>query len=452
MKAERIPVAILGAGIAGLSIACEFSEKNKALTIVEKSPFVGGIARSVERAGFVFDLGGHRIYSDKKWIIDKLRYMLDGDLQLIKRRSRIRLGDKFIDYPPKPLAVVSSFGLREGTKILTSYLSSAAKRRIDSHNGESFEEWAVSRFGTKMYGIFFKPYTEKICGLPCSEVSVDWGVKRVGVESLLQAFRKAVFQGNGSSKTYASYFYYPRGGIGTLSNRMADRISQGDNKILLGWEVKEVRWGNNRIESMLITNANKRVELVADQYISTIPINHLITLMRPELPAQIQKAASNLKYRSLICILLIVDKEKITNDHWLYFPDEDVSFTRVHEPRNWSEELVQEGKTSLCVEILCNQGDEIWQTPDEHITDKVIADLSRLELLDSTEVKDSFIERIPYAYPLLELGYRNHIAELSDYLSKMENLHLTGRTGMFKYWGIDDVIEEAVFKANQILC
>ncbi|HEY49372.1 MAG TPA: NAD(P)-binding protein [Dehalococcoidia bacterium] len=451
MKADRRSVAILGAGIAGLSIACELSENGRVLTVVEKSPFVGGIARSVEKDGFIFDLGGHRIYSDKKWVIEKVKNILGGDLDLVSRKSRIRLGERFIDYPPKPLSVLSSFGLWEGTNILASYISSAVKTKVNAQKGDSFEQWVVSRFGTKMYEIFFKPYTEKVCGLPCSEISADWGVKRVGVESLLQAFRKALFQANGLSRTYAAQFYYPRKGIGTIAATMADKVNKGDNRILLGWEVKEVRWQQKAIESLLIANGDKQEELVADRFISTIPLTLLVSLMRPALPPDILEAALKLQYRALVCILLIVDKERITDDHWIYFPDKDIVFARAHEPRNWSEELVRDGRTSLCVEILCSKDDQTWLATDEIITEKVVADLSNLGILNSDEVMGSFVERIPYAYPLLKLGYQDHLAELMGCFSQIENLHLIGRTGTFKYWGMDDVIEEAVLAANKML-
>jgi len=452
MNPEKRTVAILGAGIAGLSIACELSESGNSLTIVEKSPCVGGIARSVKRDGYIFDLGGHRICSDKQWIIDRMRQILEDDLQLVKRKSRIRLGDKFIDYPPRPLSIPFVFGLREGSMILSSYVLSALKSKLNPQKGDSFEQWITGRFGTKMYEIFFKPYTEKVCGLPCSDISVDWGTRRVGVESLFQAVKKAVFTQVGTTKTYATHFYYPQSGIGTLSDRMADTVSKNNSRIMLGWEVKEVRWTNGTINSLLIEKGDEQAVIEADRFISTIPLTRLVSLMKPELPAHIREAVANLEYRALVCIMLVVDRERITDDHWIYFPDTDVIFTRVHEPKNWSHKLARDGRTSLCVEIMCNQDDGIWQAPDEQIIEKSVADLSRLGFLSRDDIADSFVERVPYAYPLLRLGYQEHLAEVMGYLSQIGNLHLSGRTGAFKYWGMDDVIEEAVLKTKQILC
>jgi len=202
---------------------------------------------------------------------------------------------------------------------------------------------------------------------------------------------------------------------------------------------------------VLIYDENRQVELVADQFISTIPITLFVSLMRPRIPPAVLEAAANLKYRSLVCILLTVDRKSITEDNWIYFPDEGVIFTRVHEPRNWSEELVKDGKTSLCVEILCNQGNQTWRAPDELLVGRVIADLGRLQILQEDEVIDASVERVPNAYPLLKLGYRDHLAKLLDYLSQFENLHLLGRTGMFKYWTMDQVIEEGMLKARDLM-
>jgi len=448
---QQDPIVVLGAGLAGLSTAYELSENGRAVTVVEKTPFVGGLARSVQRNGFIFDLGGHRIYSDKKWIIEKLSQILGDELQVVQRKSRIRLGEKFINYPPKPSSVISSFGFYEGMKILNSYMLSTTRFKITPQNEHSFEQWAVNRFGSRMYEAFLKPYTEKVCGLPCSEMSAEWGVERVGIQSLLEAIKRAVFKQKGSPRTFASQFYYPEDGISTVAAKMADKIGQRKNKLMLGWEVQEVRWKQETIKSLLIGNASEEAELMAEHFVSTIPVTLLVSLMRPKAPSSVLEAAENLKYRALVCIMLIVDRESITDDNWIYFPDKDVMFIRAHEPRNWSEKLVQKGKTSLCVEITCNQDDQIWQAADDQLIERAVANLSRLQILRADEVTDSFVERVPYAYPLLRLGYQDHLAKLLGYLSQFKNLHLLGRTGMFQYWSMDQVIEEGVLKAKELL-
>ena len=451
MKVERTPIAIFGAGLAGLSIASELSENGRAVSIVEKNPYVGGLARSAEITGFLFDLGGHGLHSDKSSIIKKVEHILDDELHVVRRKSRILLNGNYFDYPLKAISAISSFGFAEGMKILTSYMLSAAKLKHASQNEGSFEHWAISHFGSRMYEIFFKPYTEKVCGLPCSEMSAEWGIERVGIQNLFEAVRKAVFKLRNSPRTYASQFYYPKKGIGTIATKMAERIIKGNSKILLGWEVEEVRWNRGAIKSVLIYDGNRQVELVADQFISTIPITLFVSLMRPRIPPAVLEAAANLKYRALVCILLTVDRKSITEDNWIYFPDEGVIFTRVHEPRNWSEELVKDGKTSLCVEILCNQDNQIWRAPDELLVGRVIADLGRLRILQEDEVIGASVERVPNAYPLLKLGYRDHLAKLLDYLSQFKNLHLLGRTGMFKYWSMDQVIQEGMLKARDLM-
>ncbi|MBN2186604.1 MAG: FAD-dependent oxidoreductase [Dehalococcoidia bacterium] len=451
MKIKQNPIVVLGAGLGGLTVASELAENGRALTIVESNPCVGGLARSVGKNGFTFDLGGHRLYSNKKWVISKVEDILGHELRLVRRKSRILLAGKYWDYPPRPLSAIPSLGFREGMKILTSYVSSAARLNHASQNNASFEHWAVSRFGSRMYESFFRPYTEKACGLPCSEISAEWGMGRVGIRNLLEAARKAVLKRGNLPRTYASQFYYPEKGIGTIATKMAQRITQGNGRILLGCEVEEVRWDQEAIESVLINNGSSRVELAADQFISTIPITSLVSLMRPGITPAVLEAAANLKYRALVCILLIVNAESVTNDSWIYFPDKDIIFARVHEPKNWSEKLVEKGKTSLCVEILCDQDDGIWRATNELLTEKVISLLSRLQILNEDKVTFSFVERIPNAYPVFKLGHQNHLAKLLDYLSRFKNLHLLGRTGMFKYWSMDQVIEEGVLKAQDLM-
>ena len=451
MNTERTPVAILGAGLAGLSIASELSENGRPVTVVERNPCVGGLARSVKIGDFIFDLGGHRLYTGQEWIVKKIQDMLGDELQMVTRKSRILLGGKWFDYPPKPFSAIPSFGFGEGMKILSSYMLSAAKLKRAPQNEDCFERWATRRFGSRMYEVFFRPYTEKACGLPCSEMSADWGVGRVGIQNLLEAVGKAVLRPRDSPRTYATQFYYPKRGIGTIATNLAQRVIQGDSKILLGWEVEEVRWNQGAIKSVLIDNGSSQLELTADQFVSTVPITLFVSLMRPRIPPGILEAAANLRYRALVCILLTVDRKSITDDNWIYFPDRDIIFARIHEPRNWSQQLVEEGKTSLCAEILCNQDDQVWRTTDELLIKRVITDLSSLQILREDEITGSFVERIPNAYPVLQLGYQNHLNKLLDYVSQFKNLHLLGRTGMFKYWTMDQVMEEGMLKARELL-
>lgn len=453
MKNGHKSVTIFGAGLSGLTFAYELNELGVSLRVIEKHSSAGGLCRSIRKDGFTFDLGGHRLYADKPWIIEKVKEILGEEMLCTKRKSRILLNGKFFNYPLKPRSAFFSFGFGKSLKILTGYFKSKLKaKQINKVNEMSFEDWVVSRFGRTLYEIYFEPYTEKVWGLPCKNISADWAAQRISPFNLIETIKGALL----NSKKFAdrfttSQFFYPvRGGIGRIADRVVEKLKASGNEVLFHCEPTEIRCEKDMVKSVLIANGKSSFELKSDHFISTIPLTKLILMLKPTPPSEIMEAASKLTYRAVICVFLILNKPMVTDDTWIYFPEKSIFFGRAHEPRNWSRENASDGKTSLCLEVFCSEGDHFWQMPDKEIISKVVYDLKRLEFIKKGDVEDCFLSRVPYAYPVYKMGYQNHLSRVRQYLSQFKNLHLLGRTGKFRYMNMDHVIEESVEKAREL--
>jgi protoporphyrinogen oxidase len=443
-------ILILGAGLAGLSAAFELVKKGKAVTVLEKEDVAGGLCRSFNKEGFVFDIGGHRILPYEEGVLDTLLELLGSELKEVKRTSRIKFNNRYVDYPLN-FSAVFSLGPLKAAKILASYALSAIAGSKNEANDLSFEGWIVNRFGSELYNIYFKPYTEKVWGIPCKELSPDWAVQRISLLNLYDAVRKALFRPARRPRTYASRFYYPKGGIGALAKAFEAGIVAKGGRVLKGHRVESLSITEGRVSFVMVNNSSGALKLEAGQFVSTIPITELINKLTPAVPASLVEAAKGLSYRSVICLLLAIDKERVTKDTWIYFPDEHLLFSRVHEPKNWSSGLSREGKTSLCVEVMCDEGDAVWTKKDEELISEAVEQLTHLRLFKKEEVISSHVERVPFAYPIYKVGYKGHLDKIMGHLSSISNLHLVGRTGTFQYLNMDHVIKEGGSVARELV-
>jgi protoporphyrinogen oxidase len=424
------------------------------IRVVEKGPTAGGLCRSICKDGYTFDLGGHRLHSEKQWIIDKVKEILDEEMLYPKRKSRILLRGKFLHYPLKASSALFSFGLINSFKMLLSYFVSKLKaKQIDNKKNDlSFEDWIVGRFGQSLYEIYFEPYTEKVWGLPCKDISADWAAERISPLNLIDVIKRIFIKPKKfKGRPAVSQFYYPaKGGIGRITDKIVETLKASGDELLFQTEPVEIRYENNEVKSVLINNGKSSSEITSDHFISTIPLTTLVSILKPAPPKEIIEAANHLCYRAVICVFIVVNKPLVTDDTWIYFPEKAIFFGRSHEPKNWSKENVREGKTSLCLEIFCSENDKFWQMPDKEVIGKVLDDLDRVGLIKKDEIGDSFMERVPNAYPVYQMGYKEHLSKVTQYFSQFKNLHILGRTGEFRYLNMDSVVEVSVKKARDL--
>ena len=435
-----IPSVILGGGIAGLATAYELGKRGQPLLLIEKEAEVGGLARTFERDGFRFDIGGHRFHSHNPAVVQWVQNLLGDDLLTVPRRSHIYLNGRFANYPIEFPNALTLYPLRQSAHMVGSYL--AAQWPRNGHTDHSFEDWVTRRFGRAMYELFFQPYTEKVWGIPCHQLSADWAAQRIGLPSLWQAAKNALLPPRQTPATAISQFYYPRYGFGQIPQALATAVRRQNNPILTNTHLTSITPTTNHFHLSLQQNGTTHT-VQTDQLISTIPLNHLLNLLPQTAANQHLQQTTQLRYRSLICLFLAVKKPQISQDSWTYFPDAHFTFSRTHEPKNWSADMVPDPTcTSLGIEIFTGRDEAIWQQPDAQIARTVIGQLSQIGWLHPQQVHNYWLMRVPYAYPIYDLDYAEKLSQVRHYLQQWPNLHLIGRTGSFRYMNSDGVIED----------
>ena len=444
-------ILILGGGLAGLAAGYSLSKAGLGVKVFEKDTTVGGLARTVVHREFRFDLGGHRFFTKNKKIEDFLIDLMDGELLIVPRKSKILLGNKYFDYPLKPLNAIFGIGIPMTLKVLFDYAFERIKSRYKMPDMVSIEDWIVSQFGRTMFNLYFKEYSEKIWGIECSEISMEWVAQRIKGLSLGTAVRTAFFGSNGNAiATLADTFTYPSKGIGRISERLKGEIDK-KNSVLLNVRVERLCHDNFQIETAKAANGHHSFSYEGSEVISSIPITNLVKMLDPEPPEDVLKAADKLRFRDMVIVAIMLNRERVTDQNWIYIPEQKIPFGRLHEPTNWSPKMAPEGKTLLVMEYFCFSGDKTWCAGDEELVDNTVRNLEKLRLIKRGEVIDHVVIRVPKAYPLFEVGYREHYDKICVYLSKFKNLHITGRGGMFKYHNMDQAIASGMEAAEKII-
>lgn len=438
---------IIGAGPAGLTAAYELSRRGGTPLLVEQSLHPGGISRTIDFKGYLFDIGGHRFLTRNERVSHLWHQLMDRDFLLINRRSRIRYRDLYFSYPLNLTDVFLNLGLPESLGILGSYLKTRGNRRDGE---EHFEQWVTNRFGRRLFEMFFKTYTEKIWGMPCSQIQADWASQRIKDLNLGQVVANALF-GEGKSDTLYDTFYYPPRGAGMMWERFAKEIVLNGGRIDFESPVTRIHHRENRISSVQIERDQQVSELEPDYLISTMPLNRLVRMLDPPPPPEVSAAAGKLSYRDFILVFLIVDDPSLFPDHWIYIHTPDVQVGRIQNFKNWSRHMVKdEGKTGLGMEYFCSVGDEIWQKPDSELISLAAAELECLGLAPAAKVSDGCVVRQEKAYPVYDSDYKQQVGLIREYLESFSNLSTIGRNGTHRYNNMDHSVLSGILAAENM--
>ncbi len=446
-------VLILGAGPAGLAAGFALAKADWDVHVVEQGQIVGGLARTEERDGFRFDIGGHRWFTKQDELNQFLIDLLGDELILVNRTSRILFRGKSVDYPLRLTNALASIGplaaVRAAGDLLQMYCAPGER----STPGRSMEDAYIAQYGRTLYELFFRNYSEKVWGRHCDELSGDWVVQRTRGLSLNVAIRDALRRTNGAVESLVDRFMYPARGYGRISERMAEQVAGEGGQIDLGWRVTRARHDTRgRLTDVTVVKDGHERRLSADWVVSSIPMTELVHILEPTAPERVLQATRTLTYRHLVTAHLFINRPRVTNDTWIYVHEPDVSFARLHEPRNWSQGLAPPGRTSLVLELFCEASDDIWNAPDELILARVEADLTeKLRLLEPGDMTGGFVLRSADAYPRYGLGYREAVDAVRGYLGAFDNLAIVGRGGTFRYNNTDHAIESGLLAARHIL-
>ncbi|MCA9370362.1 MAG: NAD(P)/FAD-dependent oxidoreductase [Candidatus Peregrinibacteria bacterium] len=536
MSSTKVAV-IAGAGPAGLTAAYELLKRTDIKPIVlEATDAIGGIAQTYNYKGNRIDIGGHRFFSKSKRVMDwwfnilplqgapaadteEMQHEIDYATEVVvkwlcpecalegaegtggtevrmqapdpekehdvmlqrPRKSRIYFQRNFFPYPIGiTLKIAWRLGLINTTLIGLSYIKAQVFKRKDETHLDAF---MINRFGMRLYKTFFEDYTEKVWGVPCSQIKADWGAQRIKGLSLRRAVVHAVkdLLSSDFSKAQAeretsliTRFYYPKFGPGQMWETVSAQIQQCGGEVHMKKRVVGVRWKGAEVteesdERKLIqgvtvedVETGETEEVECDYFFSTMPVRHLITHMRPLPPDRVTEVAEGLIYRDFLTVGLLLNKLNVQEkgkdpatsvpDNWIYVQDRGVKVGRIQVFNNWSPYMVEDRKNTVWIglEYFVNEGDELWVKPDADMIAQGIAELEQIGFISKEDVIDSCVLRMPKAYPAY-FGSYDQLDTVRDYSLQFENLFLIGRNGMHRYNNQDHSMLTAMTAVDNIV-
>jgi protoporphyrinogen oxidase len=439
-------VLVLGAGPAGLTAALHLAQRGRGVVVLEREELVGGLARTEERDGFRFDLGGHRFFTKHPEVQALWEEILGDELIVRPRLSRIRYGGRMFAYPLDAIDVVRNLGPFELSRALGSYL----RARASSGETDTFEEWVTRRFGRRLYEMFFSTYTEKVWGVPGSELRAEWAAQRIrGLsfgKAMMAAFRGVDDDDTGSLRSLVGEFHYPRLGPGQMWEAMRDRVTALGGRILTGTPAGALEIEDGRVVSV----STPAGDFPAASVISSLPLAAVAQMAQPSVPASVAAAASGLRYRDFLTVALILDGPDPFPDTWIYVHEPGVRVARIQNFRAWSPAMVPDASAScIGLEYFCFEGDDLWRTDDSTLVELAARELDALGF--GGGVRAGHVVRVPHAYPIYDEDYAARVAVLRDWVDRVDGLQQIGRNGLHRYNNLDHSMLTAA-RAVENLC
>ncbi|MBE9224360.1 NAD(P)/FAD-dependent oxidoreductase [Phormidium sp. LEGE 05292] len=432
---EHSPVIVIGAGPAGLTAAYELMKRGTRSIVLEQADKVGGISRTETYKGYRFDIGGHRFFTKVDEVQHFWQEILGKEFIKVPRMSRIYYQGKFYNYPLSLINTLSNLGVAPSALILMSYLQARLKVKLNpGQEAETFEEWVTERFGERLYRMFFKTYTEKVWGIPCSKIRADWAAQRIQGMSLKGAVINALF-GSQNAKSLIKEFDYPILGPGMMWERCQEKLETHGIPVHLNTSVTRIERVGMRIKRVIARQGDRTLELNANNFISTMPVSALLRCLDPLPPKEVLQAAQSLKYRDFLIVSLIINREKLFPDNWIYVHSPEFKVGRIQNFKNWSPAMVPDpSKTCLGMEYFCSVGEELWQMSDADLIKLASQEAIALKIgVKPGDVEDGVVIRQRKAYPVYDAEYRQHLQVIQDYLEAFDNLQTVGRNGMHRY-------------------
>ena len=493
---------IIGAGPAGLTAAYELLTRTDIKPIViEMSDHLGGISRTVNYKGNRIDIGGHRFFSKSdrvmNWwaqhlkfeatstpsvrityqgksrdlaVVEKTASATDDCVMLVReRKSRIYFLRKFFDYPISLSAdTLRKLGLLRTCGIGISYLRRALFPLKEQKN---LEQFFINRFGEKLYRTFFKSYTEKVWGVPCSQIDAEWGAQRIKELSVWKTIRHFItkqFRGKSgdvaqkqTETSLIEKFLYPKYGPGQMWEEVARKVREMGGVIVMEQSVEQIHVSGQRVVAVTAKDkCGKRQRYDGDYVFSTMPVQQLIRSLQAA-PESVREVSEGLMYRDFITVGLLLhdlkikeytgDSKQLVRDNWIYIQEPDVFAGRLQIFNNWSPWMVSDlDKVWVGVEYFCNEGDALWNRSDESMKALAIEELAKIEIIETHAVLDSVVLKMPKAYPAY-FGTYSRFGEVREFLDGFENLYLVGRNGMHRYNNQDHSMLTAMTAVDNIL-
>ena len=423
------------------------------VTVLERNSFVGGLCRTVHANGYRFDLGGHRWFTKNEALNDWFKRLMEGELVMVDRISRIYYSGKYFFYPIRFSDLLKQTGpltiLHAGAAFLWAvFLQATFPKPI-----ENMQQAYCTQFGKKLYEMFFRQYTEKVWGRSCDKLSADWVSQRSKGLSIWSVVREALVGNKDQLTSLIDEFMYPRHGYVRVPERMAEDIREWGGNVLLDTTVAKIIYHGPKDLEVFYRKDDETHSIRGTDVVSTIPLGILARILEPECDSQIHAAARGLEFRDLITVNLMLHRKQVSKDTWLYIQDSDILFGRMHEPKNWSSDMVpDDDHTSLVLECFCTHGDAIWNLSDDEIQERCVRDLvDKLKFIREEEVEGATIVRTRETYPIYDMEYASKIGVIHDFLEPLEGIHIVGRGGTFRYNNSDHSIEMGLLLGQKLL-
>ncbi len=522
---------IIGAGPAGLTAALELLRRTNIQPIVlEATTEIGGISRTIRYKGNRMDIGGHRFFSKSdrvmQWWLDimpmesagpsdaagaspiRLAYKgqerafpqipatpgtspqasnsasnRDPDLVMLlrPRKSRIYFLRRFFDYPIRLTTdTLLNLGLGRTIKAGLSYILAALfPRKVE----RTLEDFLVNRFGRQLYRLFFESYTEKVWGVPCSQISAEWGAQRIkglSLTGVVRHFLKNSFRSGRAPRMNDSpgmsvgvsqkdtetslieQFLYPKLGPGQLWEHVAELVLAAGGEIHRQHSVDRILLDANTesprvvaLETMSCNGQRHRFE--GDYFFSTMPVQELIRALSVPPPEDVRTVSEGLVYRDFITVGLLASRLAVhekdgtpLKDNWIYIQEPDVQVGRLQIFNNWSPAMVADPSTLwIGLEYFCYQTDALWKLTDEAMIALAKHEIAKIGILREEDVLDAHVVRVPRTYPAY-FGTYDRFDLIRSYTDAIQNLFLVGRNGMHKYNNQDHSMLTAMTAVDNI--
>lgn len=436
MKTLDADIHILGGGPAGLAAGYYAKKRGLDFVLFEAGDQSGGNCRTLRLGEFLFDTGAHRLHDKDPEVTCEIKDLLGAELSDVAAPSEIFFRDEFFSFPLQMGNLVKRLDRKILLQIAAENLR--AKRRKPA---ASFGEFALNQYGQTLANLFLLNYSKKLWGADPHQLSTDVsGGRMKGLN--LASFVREVLLGKVSRPGHLDgAFLYPKYGIGMIVDKMSEFI--GSKRIRLNSRVSRLVHSRGRLDRVIL---NDSAEVEVATVVNTLPLTLSAKMLDPPPPPQLLASANAVKYRNLILCVFGLDRPCFSPNASLYFPGAEFPFTRLYEPKNRSRHMAPEGQTAIVLELPCFGEDAVWNMSAEALRRSVWEALQRVKSIAEGEVVCFATYKLPFAYPVLEVGLAEHVERLVAYFQTFENLHLTGRSSLFRYVHLHDL-----FKAGKEL-
>jgi protoporphyrinogen oxidase len=443
-------IVVLGAGVGGLAAGYFLARTGKyEVTVLEKEPLIGGLCASFEHNGFVLDYGAHKLYSVIPGVLDEIKSLMGDRLLQLPKKNRIYLHGHLVDYPLQLGNLATVLGPTQFARLGFGYVKELLSGIVNRKPAQNYEDYIVRRFGRPTYEMVFEPLAEKVWGDP-STLHPEMARTRLPSSGAMELILKLVGLKKETAETNAEFFYYPRAGFGDWPQALAEGIQQNGGRVLVDMNVTGLEINNGSISGVRTIYKSKETTFAADYLVSSLPLPLIGHMVFGKSDPEFTDAVQGLQFRNLILVYLFIRRPLVLNDQWIFFPQRNVTFSRIFEQKQMNPELGPSDQTVIAADFTAAEGSGLWNASDQELVDSVKAGLVETKFIHPDEVVGHLVVRRKNFYPRYDLEYARKMKIVSEKLRAVPNLMTTGRIGMYNYNNSDHCADMGRFIAEHL--